>query len=453
MFACLFEIGDYSPATKTTSQQDAAPVSLLELAYSFSPLVENTTPNTVVIDIDGGGLLFGSASDLAASIIASARELGLHISVALAADADAAIHIARNSNGIRIVPEGEEQAYLAPLPLSVLDFSLAGVEQEKAKEILATLELWGIGSFGEFGALPEKGVAERLGQEGLKLQRMARGTSHRRLEISKVEPKFEYEIELEHQIKELEPLSFVLSRLLSQLCASLDASALATNELCVQLKLESGNEYLRSINLPVPMRDHMTFLRLLLLDIEIEPPASPVAAIRIGCKPVKPRVLQSGLFEPVVPEPEKLELTLARIARLVGAENVGSPEPVNTHRPDAFLVKRFRPGIRRKRKDRKSERRQRSIGFRVFRPPLAAEVDAMKGRPCRISAKDSERRMRGKIVRMAGPWRTTGDWWSGSRWARDEWDIAIKDQSNGEALYRIFRELHSGEWFVEGMYD
>ena len=37
-------------------------------------------------------------------------------------------------------------------------------------------------------------------------------------------------------------------------------------------------------------------------------------------------------------------------------------------------------------------------------------------------------------------------------WARDEWDVAV--QSNSEKiLYRIYRELRSGAWFVEGLYD
>ncbi len=61
----------------------------------------------------------------------------------------------------------------------------------------------------------------------------------------------------------------------------------------------------------------------------------------INCEPVKPRLLQTGLFIPLAPEPEKLELMLARLAKLVGAENIGSPELLDTHRPDAFRVKRF----------------------------------------------------------------------------------------------------------------
>src|SRR5262249_10320713 len=153
---------------------------------------------------------------------------------------------------------------------------------------------------------------------------------------------------------------------LNQLCANLAEYALATNELklrlvtdrCSEYRLQSGNSdvskspnevgtlntsdsYERTITLPVPMRNPKTLLRLLLFDIEREPPQAPIVSLVISAEPVKPRASQTGLFIPLVPEPEKLEITLARLAKLVGAGNVGSPEILDTHRPDAYRMKRF----------------------------------------------------------------------------------------------------------------
>ncbi len=77
-------------------------------------------------------------------------------------------------------------------------------------------------------------------------------------------------------------------------------------------------------------------------------------AVSIACEPVKPRVLQNGLFVPLAPAPDKLELTLARLAKLVGEENIGSPALLDTHRPDAFTMKQFfmttKPDLRNARK-------------------------------------------------------------------------------------------------------
>src|SRR4029078_9432023 len=78
-----------------------------------------------------------------------------------------------------------------------------------------------------------------------------------------------------------------------------------------------------------------------LLDAEMHPPQAAVRSVSIACEPVKPRVLQNGLFVPLAPAPDKLELTLARLAKLVGEENIGSPTLLDTHRPDAFSMKRF----------------------------------------------------------------------------------------------------------------
>ena len=326
-----------------------------------------------------------------------------------------------------------------------------------------------------FAALPTAGVSERLGQAGVRLQQLASGKTDRHLKLIQPAPVFENSIELEHPLAELEPLSFILARLLNQLCAKLNAYALATNELQVQMKLENGTSHDRKLSLPYAMRDHKVFLKLLLLDTEMHPPPSAIVAVSIACEPVKPRVAQNGLFIPLAPEPEKLELTLARLTKLVGPENIGSPELLDTHRPDAFRVKRFAlKGRNNLRNAAREENRAglqsgnwrdgqsaMSLAFRVFRPPLRALVEAAKGYPTQISAWSSDRSVHGSIVRMAGPWRTTGDWWRTDFWARDEWDVAVESRSAKggptgaplQILYRIYRELRNGSWFVEGIYD
>src|SRR5204863_234476 len=203
-----------------------------------------------------------------------------------------------------------------------------------------------------------------------------------------------------------------------------------------------------------------TLLRLLVFEIEREPPQAPIVRVAIDATPVKPRASQTGLFIPLAPEPERLEITLARLVKLVGADKVGSPEILDTHRPDAFRMKRFSLSTGQKsHRNRQSTigNRQCAMGFRVFRPPWRAEVQTMQGRPTRISAHDvtSSCLVRGKVICASGPWRTSGDWWRPDVWARDEWDVAVVDANNqpGEVLCRIYRDLVSDEWFVAGVYD
>src|SRR5687767_10885687 len=354
-----------------------ASLSLAEFAYGFSPIVEEAGGKTVVIDVEGCELLFGSAYQLTTALARRALEpaasggLESAVNVAIAANPDAAIHAATRLKGITFVAAGEELTCLGEFPIDALEFSLVNVEKKLADEVCETLRLWGIRTFQEFAALPIAGVSERLGQEGIRLQQLAAGKTERHLKVKQPAPVFSHSVEIDHAVYELEPLSFVFARLLNQLCATLDAYALATNELTVQMQLADHTSHDRTLSLPHPMRDHKVFLKLLLLEMEKQPPQAAVKAVSLSCDPVKPRVLQHGLFVPLAPSPDKLELTLARLAKLVGEQNIGSPVLLDTHRPDAFNMKRF---VLNGRKSSKYEVRNSKLvlGFRMFRPPLRA---------------------------------------------------------------------------------
>ncbi len=448
---------------------------LIDLAFTFSPLVEHTADDTVVLNVSGQNLLFGSPANsgpavddnatihsvraLASEIVRRATQLNFKVNVSIAANPDAAIHAARAFKGVTVIPVGEESLQLGNLSLKTLDYSLADIEQERVAGIEETLELWGLRTFSDLAGLPLAGVAQRLGQAGLRLQKLAQGKSDRQMVLVQPPLGFEQSLELEHPVAELEPLSFILSRLLNQLCANLHSHALATNELRLHLNLEDRSEHERTISLPIPMQNPKTLLRLLLFEIEALPPRAAVISITIIAEPVKPRMAQTGLFIPLTPEPEKLELTLARLAKLVGADKVGSPEILDTHRPDAFRMKRFSISTQNKSRNRQPAigNRECVMGFRVFRPPWRAEVQTLHGRPTRIRAQDVKLSclVRGQVVCASGPWRTSGDWWRPDVWVRDEWDIAVADSipKQSEVLCRIYRDVQSEEWFVEGIYD
>ena len=177
------------------------------------------------------------------------------------------------------------------------------------------------------------------------------------------------------------------------------------------------------------MRDPRTFLKLMQLDLQGKPPEEPVTRVAIKADPTDPRTFQAGLFLPPAPEPEKLEITVARIANIVGKENVGVPEIIDTHRPDAFRILPTRHLATDG--PRYTQINANTLSLRIYRPPEPLNLSRMK------------------ITKMAGPWRTSGDWWTGEPWDRDEYDIATIDG----ALYRVFRDNRSNLWFFEGSYD
>jgi protein ImuB len=410
--------------------------SLAALAFEFSPIVEQTSTDTVAFDVSGLNRLFGLPQDVAAAIARRATETGVKANLALATNPDAAIYAARGCSGVSILPHGDEAKFLEALPLALLSPS---------EELRETLERWGIRRFQDLAALPPLGIAERLGPEGLHLRLLARGEVERKLLPLEEPLRYQDSLELEYSMELLEPLAFLLARLLNGLITRLATRALATNELRLELQLENHPPHTRTLRLPVPSLDSRAFLKLLHLDLAAHPPAAPVVGVSLELNPVKPQAAQNGLFIPQSPEPVRLELTLARIRKIVGAEAVGSPRLVDTHRPGAFQMIEFGPaatGTKQAAANSPALPRVR-LALRVFRPPRAARVSLESGLPRFVAAHG----IRGKVLELAGPWRTSGDWWTADPWSRDEWDTALCDG----ALYRIY--CGPCGWFVEGSYD
>ena len=412
MFCCLYGKGD-----------------LRKLAFEFSPTVEQTAADAATFDASGLDRLFGLPQDVAAAVKKRAEECGVHPAIAIAANPDAAICAARGFHGVSVIPYGDEAKFLSELPLSQLALS---------PEMAETLERWGIRRFAELAALPPLGIAERLGPEGLRLRELARGEADRKLLPVEDPLRFEDEIELEYPLELLEPLLFLLARLINGISTSLATRALATNELRLRLKLENREFFERTLRLPVPTLDTKAFLKLMQLDLEAHPPKAPIVHVWMGAEPVKPQSAQNGLFIPIAPEPVKLELTIARIQAIVGEGRVGSPEILNTHRPDAFRIMPFgRAAVT------PAHVAKVRLNLRLYRPPRKARVTVASCRPDFVAADG----VRGKVLDLAGPWRTSGDWWTADPWQRDEWDIALSDG----ALYRLY--CSPAGWFVEGSYD
>lgn len=422
MFCCLCGEGD-----------------LRSLAFDFSPVVEQSAPDAFTFDASGLDRLFGLPQDIAAAVVRRAGELGVKPRIAIAQNPDAAICAARTFAGVSIVPFGDEAKYLSELPVSVL---------APSPELAETLARWGIRRLRELAALPALGIAERLGPEGLKLRRLARGEAERKLLPIEDAPRYEEELELEYPVELLEPLSFLLARLLNGLIVRLATRALSTNELRLRLRLENSSTHERTLRLPVPTLDAKALLKLMQLDLEAHPPAAPIVHVWMAANPVKPRAAQAGLFTPAAPEPVRLELTLARIRAIVGEDRAGAVETIDTHRPDAYRAAPLNIAPAKSVKPRSLSVKPRSfisarLSLRMFRPPRPARVAIAASHPTFIAAD----RIRGDVIESAGPWRTSGDWWTADPWSRDEWDVSISDGG----IYRVY--CCPRGWFIEGSYD
>jgi protein ImuB len=341
-------------------------------------------------------------------------------------------------------------------------------EQRRVADALEVLRRWGIRTCGQLAALPPAEVAERLGGRGTRWLREARGDETRPLVPMVEDETFEATLDLEWPIEGLEPLSFVLGRLLDPLAVRLERRDRGAAVLHTELQLVSREVHARTLQLPAPMREPKTLRTLILLDLESHPPAAAIDRVTIRVEPTPGRVLQWSLLERAQPSPEQVSTLIARLSALMGESHVGTPALVDSWRPGAFAMRPFeaRPAGAAHASgsataSARDEARDLGVAFRRFRIPVPARVVVKEGRPQRVTP-DRRGVAAGPVLEAAGPWRTSGHWWEprpaqdrpvgtggSTGWDRDEWDVLLAD---GTAC-RVFLERDVGQWYVEGVFD
>ena len=505
MFAAL-----YAPALPAAA--------LIDVARAFTPRFEQLG-SVVLLDASGLSRLFGSAQELGEHLreaLAQQSPGDTNPRIAIASTQTAATLLALGTPGLTVVRPGKEAIALAPLSVGVLDQfehlsipqaphapqppqppssggwhhprtthqASRGKRHAPENRLLEILTKWGIRTLGALTALSGPEIHERLGERGAFWQSLARGVDARPMVPWVDEIPFEAALELEWPIEGLEPLSFVLARLLEPLSERLERADRGAAAVFTSLRLTSRTVFTRTLQLPAPMRDPKTLRTLILLDLESHPPDAPIDIVRVFIEPTPAKVLQWTLLDRAQAAPEQVTTLTARLTALMGAGHVGSPVLVDTWRPGSFAMADFRSQIadqmqkadgmignqsadRRSAIDQQSEisdlrssdcARLKSA-LRRYRFPVPARVTVSEGTPVRVQV-DRQGFVSGAIVQSAGPWRTSGNWWetpgprtapdrSTEAWDRDEWDVSMSDGT----IYRLVVERGVGQWFLEGVID
>ena len=455
----------------------AARHALLEACLSVSPRLEDAAPGVVHVDLAGLHALFGADADIAARLRRQARAVGLEARVGVAATRAAAAVAARVGPTVNVLPPGGEGAALAAVPLAALDWP---------EPLAATFTRWGLTTLGDLAVLPRDGLGARLGPGGLAAHDRATGVD-RTPWVPWTAPVFWEEAQgLEWELGTLPALVPVLDAVLGRLCARLAAAHLVADTLEVRLALATGGHHARSVTLAAPLSDAGALVALLTLEIEAHPPSAAVTGVAISAHVVARRAAPGGLWQPPAPAPRDLAGVLARLTTLVGRANVGAPVALDSHRPDAcsltsFVVEPAEEHARSARATADAVKPARADGaiaeptsaaaspgkpsdaaagaeppteetpagalaLRRLRPPRAVTVEAADGRPLRVSDPAAGTL---DVVMCAGPWRISGDWWDTDVWARDEWDVALGD----DTVWRLAHNRLTNTWCLDGVYD
>jgi len=157
--------------------------------------------------------------------------------------------------------------------------------------------------------------------------------------------------------------------------------------------------------------------------------------------------VQLGLFAPQLPEPLRLDVTLALLTALVGEGRAGRAKLLDFHRPDSFIMERFTVPTTPAKTNAATHR---AIALRRYRPPLILSMQHENQRPTDFFLHGHK-----YIVQEAyGPWRKSGDWWSSGVWSCEEWDVrATEKTSEATLLCVISHDLLRHHWHLEALYD
>jgi protein ImuB len=328
-----------------------------------------------------------------------------------------------------------------------------------------------VATLGDLARLPRADITSRLGLAGARLHQAAWGEDDVPLVPSEETPRFVERVELEWPVEGLEPLSFVLARACEALSGALERADRGAVTIITRLTLVNKSLHERPLTLPAPMRDAKVLRTLILLDLEAHPPQGDsehgygagvdVVEVELGVTPG--RIVQKSLLAHDVPAVEDVATLVARLQAQMGELRVGSPVVLNTHDPRKSSLKPFvvappsthASGVR-------SGQGSPSASLRRFRHPMPVRVEIDRGVPVRVvlsekglalspSTKLGASEPKGAVTHRAGPWRTSGQWWTADRdtWDRDEWDVSV----DSGVIYRLARDRATDRWEVEGVVD
>jgi protein ImuB len=427
----------------------AARAVLLECAAHFSPRIEQVDQGTAcacVLDIAGTERLFGPPATLAERLRAALIATGLRVSVAVSENLHTARLKAATTRGITVIAPGGEATALSKIPLTALQLP---------EDHALTFTLWGIRTFAELSALPEADLVARIGRQAVEWRELARGTRPHTFQPIEDEFALREFYAFDTPVEEVDSLLFMGARMIDCLAMRAATHAMAIASLTVQMQLEGGQAQERTIRPALATIDRKFLLKLLQLEMGAHPPQAAVLTLTLSAQAGQSSKVQLGLFSPQMPEPSRLDVTIARLKAIAGEDRVGSPVLEDTHRPGSFRMESFSIAQTAGAYTRGASEQDEEgpvkprMALRRIRPPAPVRVQLRELKP--VSFFDREQSY--KISAAYGPWRTSGCWWSTEAWNTEEWDVLAEANGGAAVACLLVRDGGNGQWQLEAFYD
>lgn len=411
---------------------------LVAVARQFAYAIQ-TTDDGIVFDVSGLERLMGKQDRVEQRILAAMQAANVSGCVAVADTVDTAVLLAR---------QGGKQAKALNTPdrFSQLPLTDLTIEQDT----LNVFNELGLHTAGDLLAVPHDELIGRYGRQFTDVIDVLEQKGRSLIMPNIKENRVSWSFELDNPVEDFEQLVFLLNHGLKRLFAQVDHAGFSTEHLCLKFKLRNKAEKPYEIKTSFPTLDRSFWLKLINLRAALDPPEASITAADVTAHFTKARPAQRGLYAVSRPEPENLLLTVNKLRKLVGEENVGVPVLLDQRAAEAFtLVKDG--GIAAGSFGGISEKHSFSsnraakppiIGFAYYRPPVRAEVLVRDKRLVFVKA----RHFAAHIVNYSGVWKGNSRWWD-QPWRTLEWDIEVE----GHGVYRLCKVRD--EWFLTGEYD
>jgi hypothetical protein len=493
LYACII-----SPDIKTDK------AVLVSVAQQFSYTIE-LLDDGILFDVSGLQNLVGNANKISQSILDELKTNSVSGSIAVAETTDAAILLARG-NPISSDP-GSAECHIA----SSEDFTQLPLQNLLiGGDTLNVFRDLGIKSISDLQQVPKDDLIRRYGQQFKNVIDIIERKGGRLLTPNAKENTVSWSYQLDFPVDDFEQLVFILNHGLDDLLSETSGCGFSTEHLDLSFTLQNKTERTYQIKTSFPTLEKTFWLKLINLRISLDPPESGIVAIRVTSHFTPPRPAQRGLYAVSRPDPERLLLTVNKLKKLVGEENVGVPVLLDQRVEKAFdLNADGIPGGKENAESLSSaECGMRNAEFEhltsvdsscisspsddgadsaLRTPHSALERDSALHIPHSALERDSALRIphsaflsipnpivafsyfnppvqaevlvrdkkliflrtqffSGHVTKCSGIWKANSKWWDRS-WKAQEWDVEIE----GHGIYRLCKV--DKEWFLAGEYD
>jgi DNA polymerase-4 len=269
--------------------------NIREIFLSFTPVVEPLSLDEAFLDVRGCEGLFGSAPEIGRRIKIRIRtELNLVASVGVATNKFLAKLASDHGkpDGFVVLDAGEVAHFLHPLPVS----RIWGIGAKGEKRLHAL----GIRTVGQLAALPENLLADRFGEFGRQMWRLAHGQDERKVVPDREAKSISTETTFDQDIADRHVLSAWLLDLVEQLGRRLRHAGLQAGR--VELKVRSSE--FRTFTHSTTLAEATDLTKILwqtakeLLERSLCRDILPVRLLGVGgSKLVRPGFIQGSLFD------------------------------------------------------------------------------------------------------------------------------------------------------------